>query len=150
LLDIGGNTGFFSAYLSRFVKKVDIVEYNKNYVSICKRLLSYEKINNITVFNESFVTFSSKYKYDIILSLAIHKWINMNFEDYLKKISYLLKKNGLLLLESHDVRNLSEKKLLKNLKNNNYFDIVFYDQVDDQNGIIRDFYWLKKKQDKNL
>ena len=127
------------------MKKVDLVEYDKNYTSICNRLLTHEKISNVIVFNESFVDFNSKYKYDVILSLAIHKWIKMNFKDYLKKIHYLLKKDGFLLLESHDTRNLSERNLKKILKENIYFKVVSYGSIDDQNGIIRDFYWLKAK-----
>jgi len=145
MLDIGGNIGFFSLFLSRFVKSIDIVEFNTDLTEIGGKLKKYEKIKNVSINNTDFKIFKSKKKYDIVMSLAIHKWVGMDFDLYLEKIHSHLKKGGLLLLESHIIYYNQGDKILDNLDKNKYFKILEKGRIDDHDGQIRDFYWLKAK-----
>lgn len=145
VLDIGGNIGFFSAYISRFVKQIDLVEKNKKLTNICRILLKYEKISNINIYNIDFKKLSTQTQYDLIFSLAIHDWIDLSFEKYLNKIYLLLKNQGLLLLESHFIYyNDNNSKLENKIIDLNLFKITSKGLIDDHDGQIREFYILKK------
>lgn len=145
VLDIGGNIGFFSLYLSRYVNSIDIVEQNRNLTAIGKKLAKYEKINNVNITNLDFKKYSSKKKYDMIMSLAIHKWVGLEFDEYLKRIHTLLKHKGLLLMESHIIYNEEGDYIEPLLRKNSLFEIVEKGVVDDHDGFYREFFWLKAK-----
>ncbi|MFP4555865.1 MAG: class I SAM-dependent methyltransferase [Bacteroidales bacterium] len=143
LLDIGGNIGFFSAYISQFVKQVDIVEQNKSLTQVCKQLLKHQAISNVDVYNADFKEFTPNKKYDIVFSLAIHKWVELDFQEYLNKIRTYLNTGGLLLMESHLLFSLQGEDLEPQLKRCEHFELVEKGQIDDHEGAIREFFWLK-------
>jgi 2-polyprenyl-3-methyl-5-hydroxy-6-metoxy-1,4-benzoquinol methylase len=145
VLDIGGNIGFFSLYLSKYVKSIDIVEQNSNLTDIGKRLAEYEKIKNVNIFNQDFKEFQKEEKYDFVMSLAIHKWVGMEFEDYLSKVHSHLKVSGLLLVESHIIYGNDGDYILPKLEKMKEFDIVQKGEIDDHDGKYREFFWLKAK-----
>lgn len=146
ILDIGGNVGFFSAYLSNYVKHIDIIEKNKNLTKIAKELFNFEKIDNITIHNLDFKNYTSNKRFDIILSLAIHKWVGMRLEAYLEKINYLMKDDGYLFLESHIIlSNDFSEKIDKKINNVNFLKLVDRGLTDDHNGKKREFFILKNK-----
>jgi 2-polyprenyl-3-methyl-5-hydroxy-6-metoxy-1,4-benzoquinol methylase len=146
VLDIGGNIGFFSTYVARFVKSVLLIEQNKKLTDIGKNLLTLESIKNMNILNQDFKKFKSEKKYDVIFSLAIHKWVGMTFETYIAKLLTHLNKKGLILLESHIIYSKNkneemEERLLK-IKG---IKIIDKGLIDDHNGFVREFYWVKKK-----
>jgi 2-polyprenyl-3-methyl-5-hydroxy-6-metoxy-1,4-benzoquinol methylase len=145
VLDIGGNIGFFSLYLSRFVKSIDLVEQNKNLTDIGKKLAEYEKITNVNIINLDFKKYSPDKKYDMIMSLAVHGWVDMDFEEYLKKIKSLLKDGGTVLMESHMTYYSGGDNLGESLEGNKYFEVFKGGIVDDDKGRCREFFWLKAK-----
>lgn len=144
-LDIGGNICFFSIYLSKYLKHIDVVEQNKNLTDIGLKLMKYEKIKNVKIYNQDFKKFKSNKKYDLILSLAIHKWVGLTFEKYLNKISCFMHKDTLLLLESHAIYYNDGDYLKDKINNFNFLKIIDSGIVDDHNGISREFYFLKLK-----
>ena len=103
-LDIGSNCGFFSLFVSRYVKHIDGVEINPYLVNIGDDVKKYLKITNAKFHNSSFEEFKSNTTYDVIFSLANDSTIDKNtkfhFYEYLDKILSLLKKNGILIFES--------------------------------------------------
>ncbi len=123
-LDIGSNCGFFSIYVSRFVKEIDGIEINPYLVSIANDTKEFLKTNNAEFQNSSFENCNVEKKYDIIFSLANDSTIDQNtkfnFNEYLNKIRNLLKNKGILIFESQAVDNLPESnfdpkfKILKN------------------------------------
>jgi SAM-dependent methyltransferase len=145
LLDIGGNIGFFTAYLSRFVKHIDLVEQNEKLTKIGQKLIDFEKITNVSIQNLDFKKFETNKKYDFVMSLAIHMWVGLPIDEYLNRLHQLLKKGGFLLFESHILH--SGKTLELNLKSifevSSIFEIIEVGEVDDHEGYLRDFYILK-------
>lgn len=103
ILDIWWNVGFFSLYISKYVKYIDVIEYNKNLVDIGNILKNYEKIDNISIIQKDFNEYTPTKKYDIIFSFAVHKWIWIPFKEYIKKLISFLNKNWYIFLESQNL-----------------------------------------------
>lgn len=143
ILDVGGNIGFFSLYLSRFVKSITIVEQNHRLLNVGRKLADYEKIGNVKFIEKDFKKFTTDKKFDVVMSLAIHKWVGMEFEDYLKKIHGLLKKGGLVLMESHLIYGKTGDLIKDKLSKSKLFEIVEEGAIDDHGGNYREFYWIR-------
>ena len=69
-LDIGSNCGFFSLYVSKFVKQIDGVEINPYLINIANDVKQYTKSLNSNFFNSSFENFFTEKKYDVIFSIS--------------------------------------------------------------------------------
>ena len=104
VLDIGCNCGFFTLFISRYVKDIDGVELNPYLVEIGKDTKTFLKIKNTNFHDSSFEKFIIKKKYDIIFSLANDETIDGNtkftFTEYINKIKNLLNPNGFLMFET--------------------------------------------------
>ncbi len=103
-LDIGCNCGFFTIYLSRFLKHVDGVELNPFLTRIGNDTKEFLEEKNVDFHTSGFEEFSTVKKYEIIFSLANDDTIDGNtkftFNEYINKIQNLLKPNGLLMWET--------------------------------------------------
>lgn len=144
ILDVGGNTGFFSLFVSGKVKEIDVLEIDESFCYVCRRLAKYEKIKNVNVINEDFNHFNPAKKYDMIFSFAVHNHTKMQFEDYMNKLFSMLNKNGIILIESHPIGYRKEDKLKKSLEELNNVEIIKKGKLDDD-GRLRTFFYVKKK-----
>ena len=104
VLDIGSNCGFFSLYTSQFVGSVDGIELNQSFIDIANKAKKYLRINNCNFYKGNLKKLKPKNGYDVILSLAVHVWINMSFREYLNMVEQMLNENGILVLESQDIK----------------------------------------------
>ncbi|MFP4403915.1 MAG: class I SAM-dependent methyltransferase [Candidatus Woesearchaeota archaeon] len=142
ILDVGGNIGFFSFYVSSFVKSIDVVEYNNVLIKISTKVKKHLNIKNVTLINKDIKKYASKKKYDVIFSFAIHKWVGESLDNYLKRLFSLLKKGGIILFESH----IGDKQeLLNYLKNNKNIIIIKQGITDDHDAELRYFFYIKNK-----
>jgi len=149
VLDIWWNVGFFSLYLSRFVKHVDVVEYAKYAADIWKYLQREEKIKNVEIINWDFWKYKTTKKYDLIMSFAVHWWVWIPFHDYMKRISDLLEKDWVFIIESHFIykgisRKWDDGRLKEQIIENGIFEIIKEWISDDDNGVMRNFFILQK------
>jgi SAM-dependent methyltransferase len=149
ILDIGWNVGFLSLYLSKFAKYVDIVEYAKYAADIWKFLQEKENIQNVNIINGDFWKYNTEKKYDLIMSFAVHWWVWIEFNDYMKKISDLLKNDWVFIIESHFIykwinRKWDDSNLENQIINNWIFKIIDKWFSDDDNWILRNFFILQK------
>ena len=144
VLDIDGNTGFFSLFISSKVKEIDVLEIEKPFCEVCKRLAKHEKIKNVNVFNKDFNTFNPKGKYDVIFSFAVHNHTKMDFKDYMDKVFSMLKKDGVVLIESHPIGYNKKDKLENQLKALDNVKILQKGRLDDD-GRLRTFFYVKRK-----
>lgn len=101
VLDIGCNCGFFSLYVAHYVKEVHGIEPNKVLCEAGRLVSNYSNIDNIKFFSKRWNDFKPPHKYDLILSLAAHKWVKSPFKNYISKIRNMLDDNGYLFIESH-------------------------------------------------
>jgi 2-polyprenyl-3-methyl-5-hydroxy-6-metoxy-1,4-benzoquinol methylase len=101
VLDIGCNCGFFSLYVARYVKLVHGIEPNKALIEAGEIVSDYLKVDKCKFIRKGFSGFKSEQRYDLILSLAAHKWVKMSLEIYIDKIISHLEPNGYLFIESH-------------------------------------------------
>jgi SAM-dependent methyltransferase len=150
ILDIGWNVGFLSLYLSRFAKHVDIVEYAKYAANIWKYLQEKEKIENVNIINWDFWKYETEKKYDLIMSFAVHWWVWIEFNDYMKKISELLKNDWVFIIESHFIykwidRKWDDSHLENQIIDNWIFKIIEKWFSDDDSWVIRNYFILQKK-----
>lgn len=106
-LDIGSNCGFFTLYISRFLKQIDGVEINPYLINISNETKQFLKIQNAAFYKNSFEEFVPEKIYDMIFSLAndetIDKLTKFSFKEYIEKISENLKSNGILIFESQAI-----------------------------------------------
>ena len=114
ILDIGSNCGFFSIFISRFVKNVVGVEINPYLVSIANDTQNYLNITNAAFLSSSFEEFQTNKKFDIICSFVNDSTIDDNtkfsFKEYIKKIKSLLTSDGLLIFESQAIDSMIEEQ----------------------------------------
>ena len=106
VLDIGCNKGFFSIITSRFVKRVTGIDNKTINIKIGKIALKKLNISNVKLMRYDFKKFKTNKKYDVIYSFAIHHWVGMSFDAYIKKLDFMLKDKGLIVFESHDLTSL--------------------------------------------
>lgn len=143
VLDVGGNLAFFSLYISKYVNKVVVIEYNKTLCKIGAILKKKLSRNNVIIINSDFKRFITDKKFDIVLSFAIHKWIGESTQKYLSRLSRHLKKDGYILIESHAGKD--RQYLEREIRAHPHLKIIKQGYTDDHQGDIRDFYYLAKK-----
>jgi cyclopropane fatty-acyl-phospholipid synthase-like methyltransferase len=101
VLDIGCNCGFFSLYVAKYVKEVHGIEPNRALCEAGRLVSNYSNVTSVKFFNKRWTEFKPPTSYDLILSLAAHKWVKMPFEQYIVRCKSMLKPGGYFFIESH-------------------------------------------------
>lgn len=122
ILDIGTNVGAIPLSTHSFFKSCVGIDHNPDVINISQEIQRYLKIKNVNFICDSFLKYSFDIKFDVVLSLANHSTFDKGIDNtslYFEKIKKILKKNGILILESHSP--LYEKRenylsLVKDLK----------------------------------
>lgn len=113
VLDIGCNAGFLDMTIAPFVNHVLGIEYDCTLVKIANYVKEYLHMDNCEFLSGDFVEWqgTNKQKFDVIFSFAVHHWLNMDFKQYVKILSGMLKENGYICFESlgGDTYNSDEK-----------------------------------------
>tara|TARA_B100000212_G_C27361653_1_gene528470 strand:+ start:922 stop:1692 length:771 start_codon:yes stop_codon:yes gene_type:complete len=146
VLDIGSNCGFLSLTVSKLAKSVNGLEPNSSLTKISNDTKKLLKIKNCKFVNKNFKDFETNKKFDVILSFAVHFWVNTLFYNFLKKIIKMLKLNGYLILESHELKHIdrdfeSRIKILENLG----FIVVKKGFIEESKDFKRKFVIVQKK-----
>jgi len=87
IAEAGTGSGYLCALLSRFVKKINSYEKNKDYFNLSKKNLEKLKINNVELYNKDISEL--KGKYDLIVLDLVDPW-NYKLEKNLNKGCYLV------------------------------------------------------------
>lgn len=116
VLNIGSNCGFIDIEIAKKCKSVTSIEPDFKLTEICNLISNEFNIKNIKTINNSFTDVNLNKKFNMILSLAVHKWVDMDLFSYIKKINSFLKKDGLILLESHILSDKKNKKDYEEIK----------------------------------
>ena len=150
-LDIGTNIGSIPLSLNNeFIFGIGI-DHNETTIEVAQEIRKYLNIKKIEFISGDFLNYEFNKTFDVILSLANHSTFDegiKNTELYFNKIYSLLKKNGILIIESHNP--LYEKseiylEIIKNLKD--YYETIEYGKYDFGNFYDKNrlFHILKKK-----
>lgn len=123
VLDVGTNTGFLIMQTNLSFKKCVAIDWDKTSILIAKECQKKLAIENINFFCQNFLEFESDTKFDLILSLANHTTYDggiKNYIEYFEHIKKFLKKNSILIFESHhpEIENDYEiKQIIEYLEN---------------------------------
>ena len=150
-LDIGTNIGSIPLSLNNeFIFGLGI-DHNKTTIEVAQAIQEYLNIKKIEFIPGDFLNYEFNKTFDVILSLANHSTFDegiRNTELYFNKIYSLLKKNGILIVESHNP--LYEKseiylEIIKNLEV--HYETIEHGKYDFGNFYDKDrlFHVLKKK-----
>jgi SAM-dependent methyltransferase len=107
VLDIGSNAGFVAIYCARLANGVVGVELNPYLNRVARDAADYLGVSNLEIVESDFASFSSDRMFDVVLSLSNHHTIdgnlNMGFARHIARIADLLRPDGIMLFESHNV-----------------------------------------------
>lgn len=103
VLDIGCNVGFLDLSISSFVRSVTGIEFDRCLVKVANIVKNYLGIANCKFYGGDFNIWekTAKCSYNVVLSFAIHHWLNLSPAKYVAIIDRLLADNGYLCFESH-------------------------------------------------
>jgi len=141
VLDIGSNVGFFSMLLSSYVKHIDCVEIDKDFIEIGNKVKDYLAVNNIDFINSDIRTYHSLIKYDFVITSAVHKYLEVSLEEYLILLNDLITDGGLIFIESHPGKNNAHQ--LEEFINSSSYSIINSGITDDNFGMVRSFFLIR-------
>lgn len=112
VLDIGCNIGFLDLEIASLVRSVTGIEFNSVVSRLSKSIANKLNIRNATFYDYDFKEWKnlSRRRYDMILSLDVHQYIDLTPQEYAAKIASLIEPGGLLLFESPDLNLTGEPK----------------------------------------
>lgn len=102
ILDIGSNMGFISNLLATKGHQLRGVEFNPRLHLIATQLSEHLEIKNVAFENASFPEWTTTQQFDVILALAVHKWVGMPIEAFVTKVSSHLSAGGVVFFESNN------------------------------------------------
>lgn len=102
VLDIGCNCGFLDIQLSDSVKSILGIEYNEELVKVGRKTLNFLKKSNVAFVCADYNKWQkeNKINYDLILSFAVHIWLDVSPYDYAEQLYNMMNDGGYLLFES--------------------------------------------------
>jgi len=147
VLDIGCNCGFFSLTVAKKAKSVLSIEPNPVLVQVAEKVKKHLKRDNCKFRNVAYNDYEKEDKFNVILSFAVHHWIQCPLIKYVQDLSNMLEDDGLIVLESHAVRTfdrffMTKVKAFEKMG----FQIIKKGEVDDDVSMKRIFVILQKKQ----
>ncbi len=150
-LDIGTNIGSIPLSINCKFRYGIGIDHNEATIKVAQTIQDYLKIKNLKFIVDDFLTYKFNTSFDVILSLANHSTFDKGISDtrrYLDKIHTLLNKNGLLIIESHNILYEKSESYLNMINNlNDFYEIIKSGKYDFGNFYDKDriFHILKKK-----
>lgn len=105
VLDIGAACGFIALTLCDHVKSVHCIEGSPELMQIGITANNYLMKENCKFEVINFHDFKASKKYDAVLALAVHAWLDweITFETYANRLIDLTKQQGYIIFESHGI-----------------------------------------------
>lgn len=124
------------------MQSVDVIDNDKTVLEIGEQVAKNQNIKNVRFIWQDFSNFKTEEVYDIILSLAVHKWIGLPFTEYIKRIHKLLKDGGYIFYETQNLEIDAFEEHILILKNTFTVEKIF--DVTEKNGYKRKGCILRK------
>lgn len=146
VLDIGCNIGCLGIEVAKNVKTYTGFDNNPDLIEISEILSEFHAIKNCHFLSCDFNDFLGKNnkKYDFVFSFAVHSWIGLPMNEYAKILKSMIKPEGFVLVESHDLKT-SREKFMKDMRFFIEEGFVLMDRGDikDDDVIARSFFIFK-------
>ena len=113
VLDIGCNCGFLDLQIAPDVRSITGVDCNESLVQIAKKMGQMLNIDNCSFVCADFKNLRDIGRYDMIFAFSVMCWLDISISDFADKINALLKRNGFLFLESHNVESTERFEVYK-------------------------------------
>lgn len=101
VLNIGGNSGAFEIHCSDAFKKGTVLEGSKVFASMARRAVELSGVNNVEVIEQTLENFETSAKFDVVLLLAVHKYLKIGMGEVAHRLCDLTKPGSSVLIESH-------------------------------------------------
>ena len=147
VLDIGCNSGFLDIEISAFARNVLGLEYNDKLVDIGKMSISACGIKNVVLINADYNEWqkTNKNTFDIIMSFAVHVWLDVAPIKYTEQLYKMLNNNGYVIFESQTLSTDAKySEYVKAFKSLGFLDVK-YGRIIDDGETEREFVVLKKQ-----
>ncbi len=107
VLDIGCNTGFIDLTIASKVLSVTGIEYSKGLIKTAEMTATAMKTNNVNFICTDYKKWAAcdKESFDLILSFAVHIWIDISPVEYASQCMSRLNNGGHLVFESQTMPN---------------------------------------------
>jgi len=99
VLDLGCNRGFFGVFLSPHIQHYLGIDSDKNQIAFGINEIQSRNITNCNLAHQDFKCLNQKF--DVILCLAFHIYVDMPMAEFGKCLIDMLNPNGHLFLEGH-------------------------------------------------
>lgn len=99
VLDLGCNRGFFGVFLSPHIRHYLGIDSDKNQIAFGVSEMQTRNITNCNLTHQDFKCLNPKF--DIILCLAFHIYVDMDMNTFANCLIKMLNPNGHLFLEGH-------------------------------------------------
>jgi SAM-dependent methyltransferase len=123
ILDIGCNIASFGFYFNHLYRSYEGIEKDKDCCNVSKGIIKENNVKKMSISNMGFEEYNTDKKFDIIFSFAVHFWVGLPLEIYLKKLRTFLNKGGKIFIESHNLTDKFDKDFLKKIKSIPFFQI---------------------------
>lgn len=107
VLDIGCNCGFLSCMIARKVRSLLGVDKDGDLLkaaTMAAGVLGVKNANFVRLFYDELEGYARRF--DLVCALQVHIWTGMKFDRYVDILDPLVRADGLLLFESHDMDNV--------------------------------------------
>lgn len=151
VLEIGSNTSFITIEIAKHARTITAIEPDPACYRVASTLVGelylQEKIRclNSSLENENDWR-GYQEKYDAVVSLAIHHWTSYSFKEYARSMASLVRPNGILMIESHNLKKVDtdwedKKRLIRDAG----FSLIKCTDVNDIPSQPRVVCWFQKK-----
>ena len=147
VLDIGCNVGFFDMTIADRVKSITGIEYDESCVKIANDTAGLLGLDNVKFLQADFNEWvkNNSEQYDLVLSFAVHHWLNAEPDSYALCISELLSPGGCLLFESHNLAGIGlEDEAFFSAFLNHGFTLCDEGTVKDDGNLLRKWALFRK------
>ena len=150
VLEIGCNSGFLALETASYAAHVTAFDADPVYIQLGNLVKEHLQIHNCSLLASPVERFQTQDTYDAVISCAVHGWIKLSFEEFVRRILAWLKPGGLFIFETHEIDCHPEvpqqrEYLLQ------FFELLrrgYIDDVDESlyQSEMREYLVLKKKQ----
>jgi 2-polyprenyl-3-methyl-5-hydroxy-6-metoxy-1,4-benzoquinol methylase len=108
VLDLGCNTGFVALTAAASAREVIGIDHATALIAIAEAVRAFSGITNCRFETTDAATFSLSKPFDLVISAAVHGWIDLPLPDLARRLAALTAPGGAVLFESQGQRSTEQ------------------------------------------